>query len=110
MTFKARCRKALQLSLNVPAIALLDRVRRQPAVVAAEAGRRQSGTAKDVAPGLGWVSAASASRCEDLTQLYAGLARARQHKAVAEIMTERHVARDSLRLMTRSRPGRSATS
>ena len=39
-------RKALQFSLNVPAIELLDRVGIEPAVVAAEAGGRQSGAAE----------------------------------------------------------------
>ncbi len=39
-------KRALQLSLNVPAIALLDRVGVEPAVVAPAAGRRQSGAAE----------------------------------------------------------------
>ena len=48
MTFQGTVpvRKALQLSLNVPAIALARPRRLQPAVVAAEAGRRQSGVAE----------------------------------------------------------------
>ena len=48
MTFQGTVpvRKALQLSLNVPAIALARPRRRQPADVAPEAGRHQSGVAE----------------------------------------------------------------
>ena len=48
MTFQGTVpvRKALQLSLNVPAIALLDRVGSSRLIVAADAGRRQSGAAE----------------------------------------------------------------
>ena len=55
MTFQGTVpvRKALQLSLNVPAIALLDRVGANRLVVAAETGRRQSGAAKGRSAGFG---------------------------------------------------------
>ena len=78
MTFQGTVtvRKALQLSLNVPAIALLDRVGSPPAVVAAEAGRRAIWCCRRTRRrALRWASAASASRCRIWSQLYAGLAR-----------------------------------
>ena len=58
--------------------------RLEPAVVAAEAGRRQSGAAEGRSAGpCAWASAASASRLQDLAQLYAGLARLGSTSAAA---------------------------
>ena len=65
-------RRALQLSLNVPAIAVLEQGRRQPPERAARPGRRRAGAAEERGAGpRAWGSAASASRLTDLVMLYA---------------------------------------
>ena len=68
-------RKALQLSLNVPAIAILDRV----GVDRLAVRLKQAGAAlvlpKDEAPGLAMGLGGVGIRLVDLTMLYAGLAR-----------------------------------
>ena len=69
-------RRALQMSLNVPAVAVLDEVGAEPADRAARAGRRARwccprARRRDSRMGLGGVGI----RLTDLTMLYAGLAR-----------------------------------
>jgi penicillin-binding protein 1C len=101
MTFQGTVpvRKALQLSLNVPAIALLDRV----GASRLSSRLKQAGVnlvlPKDEAPGLAMGLGGVGVTLQDLAQLYAGLARLGNAKPLREIMTARDDARDSLRLM-----------
>jgi penicillin-binding protein 1C len=101
MTFQGTVpvRKALQLSLNVPAIALLDRV----GASRLSSRLKQAGVnlvlPKDEAPGLAMGLGGVGVTLQDLAQLYAGLARLGNTKPLREIMTARDDARDSLRLM-----------
>ena len=77
-------RQALQQSLNMPAIAVLDRVGRQPADGAALRRRApcwccRRGQSPGLAIGLGGVG----TKLSDLVMLYAGIAAARHGAAVA---------------------------
>jgi len=100
MTFQGTVpvRKALQLSLNVPAIALLDRV----GASRLSSRLKQAGgnlvLPKDEAPGLAMGLGGVGVTLQDLAQLYAGLARLGTTRPLREIMTERD-ARDPMRLM-----------
>ena len=101
MTFQGTVpvRKALQLSLNVPAIALARPRRRQPAVVAAEAGRRQSGAAEGRGAGP---CDGSRRRRRHAAGSGAALLRAgaaRQHDGRCARSSGERRARESLRLM-----------
>jgi penicillin-binding protein 1C len=100
MTFQGTVpvRKALQLSLNVPAVALLDRV---------GAGRlsarlKQAGAnlvlPKDEAPGLAMGLGGVGITLQDLVQLYSGLARLGSTRPLREIAASDD-AREPLRLM-----------
>ena len=99
MTFQGTVpvRKALQLSLNVPAIALLDRV----GASRLSSRLKQAGTnlvlPKDEAPGLAMGLGGVGITLQDLVQLYGGLARLGNTRPLREIASE--PARDSLRLM-----------
>ena len=99
MTFQGTVpvRKALQLSLNVPAIALLDRV----GASRLSSRLKQAGTnlvlPKDEAPGLAMGLGGVGVTLQDLVQLYCGLARLGNTKPLREIESEDK--RDSLRLM-----------
>jgi penicillin-binding protein 1C len=101
MTFQGTVpvRKALQFSLNVPAIALLDRV----GASRLSSRLKQAGVnlvlPKDEAPGLAMGLGGVGVTLKDLTQLYVGLARLGNTSPLREIMTARHDGRDSLRLM-----------
>jgi penicillin-binding protein 1C len=101
MTFQGTVpvRKALQLSLNVPAIALLDRVGSSRL----SSRLKQAGVnlvlPKDEAPGLAMGLGGVGITLQDLAQLYVGLARLGNTKPLREIMTARDDARDPLRLM-----------
>src|ERR1700761_9083453 len=101
MTFQGTVpvRKALQLSLNVPAIALLDRV----GASRLSSRLKQAGgnlvLPKDEVPGLAMGLGGVGVTLQDLTQLYAGLARLGATKPLREIMNVRDDARESLRLM-----------
>ncbi|WP_407153929.1 penicillin-binding protein 1C [Bradyrhizobium sp. STM 3557] len=95
-------RKALQLSLNVPAIVLLDRVG------AGRLSSRLRGAGanlilpKDEAPGLAMGLGGVGVTLQDLAMLYAGLPRLGTTKPLREIMTRedaRDDAREPLRLM-----------
>jgi penicillin-binding protein 1C len=100
MTFQGTVpvRKALQLSLNVPAIALLDRV----GASRLSSRLKQAGgnlvLPKDEAPGLAMGLGGVGVTLQDLAQLYAGLARLGTTRPLREIMTEKD-ARDPMRLM-----------
>jgi penicillin-binding protein 1C len=99
MTFQGTVpvRKALQLSLNVPAIALLDRV----GASRLTSRLKQAGTnlvlPKDEAPGLAMGLGGVGVTLQDLVQLYCGLARLGNTKPLREIASDQE--RDSLRLM-----------
>jgi len=90
-------RKALQLSLNVPAIVLLDRV----GASRLTSRLKQAGTnlvlPKDEAPGLAMGLGGVGITLQDLVQLYCGLARLGNTKPLREIASDHE--RDSLRLM-----------
>ncbi|WP_371815119.1 penicillin-binding protein 1C [Bradyrhizobium sp. CCBAU 51753] len=100
MTFQGTVpvRKALQLSLNVPAIALLDRV----GASRLSSRLKQAGTSlvlpKDETPGLAMGLGGVGVTLQDLTQLYAGLARLGATKPLREIMRAND-ERETMRLM-----------
>lgn len=101
MTFQGTVpvRKALQLSLNVPAIALLDRVGSSRL----SSRLKQAGVnlvlPKDEAPGLAMGLGGVGITLQDLAQLYSGLARLGDTRPLREIMNASGDVRDSLRLM-----------
>jgi len=100
MTFQGTVpvRKALQLSLNVPAIALLDRV----GASRLSSRLKQAGgnlvLPKDEAPGLAMGLGGVGVTLQDLAQLYAGLARLGTTKPLREIVMPKD-ERDPMRLM-----------
>ena len=100
MTFQGTVpvRKALQLSLNVPAIALLDRV----GASRLSSRLKQAGTnlvlPKDEAPGLAMGLGGVGITLADLAQLYAGLARLGATKPLREIVLAKD-EREPMRLM-----------
>jgi penicillin-binding protein 1C len=100
MTFQGTVpiRKALQLSLNVPAIALLDRV----GASRLSSRLKQAGGSlvlpKDEAPGLAMGLGGVGVTLQDLTQLYAGFPRLGTTKPLREIMIDRD-SREPMRLM-----------
>ena len=100
MTFQGTVpvRKALQLSLNVPAIALLDRV----GASRLSSRLKQAGgnlvLPKDEAPGLAMGLGGVGVTLQDLAQLYAGLARLGTTRPLREIMVAKD-ERDPMRLM-----------
>ena len=99
MTFQGTVpvRKALQLSLNVPAIALLDRV----GASRLSSRLKQAGAnlvlPKDEAPGLAMGLGGVGVTLQDLVQLYSGLARLGTTRPLCEIAKDE--PRDFLRLM-----------
>ena len=100
MTFQGTVavRKALQLSLNVPAIAVLDRV----GASRLSSRLKQAGgnlvLPKEEAPGLAMGLGGVGITLQDLVQLYAGLARLGTTRPLREIMTAGD-AREPMRLM-----------
>jgi penicillin-binding protein 1C len=92
-------RKALQLSLNVPAVALLDRIgaARLSARLSQAGGSMvfRKGEAPGLAMGLGGVGVT----LTDLTMLYAGLARQGMTMALVERKSELSLARPPRRLL-----------
>jgi penicillin-binding protein 1C len=101
MTFQGTVpvRKALQMSLNVPAIALLDRV----GASRLSSRLKQAGAnlvlPKDEAPGLAMGLGGVGITLQDLVQLYGGLARLGITRPLREIMKASDDAREPLRLM-----------
>jgi penicillin-binding protein 1C len=90
-------RKALQLSLNVPAIALLDRVGSSRLASRLKQAGANLVLPKDEAPGLAMGLGGVGITLQDLVQLYGGLARLGNTRPPREIASE--PPRDSLRLM-----------
>jgi penicillin-binding protein 1C len=92
-------KRALQLSLNVPAIALLDRVGSSRL----SSRLRQAGVnlvlPKEEAPGLAMGLGGVGVTLQDLALLYAGLARLGNTKPLREIVTAHDDQRDPLRLL-----------
>jgi penicillin-binding protein 1C len=92
-------KRALQLSLNVPAIALLDRV----GASRLSSRLRQAGVnlvlPKEEAPGLAMGLGGVGVTLQDLVQLYAGLARLGNTRPLREIVTAHDDQRDPLRLL-----------
>jgi len=92
-------KRALQLSLNVPAIALLDRVGSSRL----SSRLRQAGVnlvlPKEEAPGLAMGLGGVGVTLQDLAQLYAGLARLGSTRPLREIVTVHDDQRDPLRLL-----------
>ena len=101
MTFQGTVpvRKALQMSLNVPAIALLDRV----GASRLSSRLKQAGAnlvlPKDEAPGLAMGLGGVGITLQDLVQLYCGLARLGNTPPLREIVNLGGNTRDSLRLL-----------
>jgi penicillin-binding protein 1C len=101
MTFQGTVsvRKALQLSLNVPAIALLDRV----GASRLSSRLKQAGGnlvfPKDEAPGLAMGLGGVGVTLQDLAQLYAGIARLGTTRPLREIIGTGDAPRDAMRLM-----------
>ena len=101
MTFQGTVpvRKALQLSLNVPAIALLDRV----GASRLSSRLKQAGAnlvlPKDEVPGLAMGLGGVGVTLQDLVQLYSGLARLGTTRPLREIANAEDDERDPLRLM-----------
>jgi penicillin-binding protein 1C len=101
MTFQGTVpvRKALQLSLNVPAIALLDRV----GASRLSSRLKQAGAnlvlPKDEAPGLAMGLGGVGVTLQDLVQLYSGLARLGSTRPLRELVRANDDQRDPLRLM-----------
>jgi penicillin-binding protein 1C len=101
MTFQGTVpvRKALQLSLNVPAVVLLDRV----GASRLSSRLKQAGAnlvlPKDEAPGLAMGLGGVGITLQDLAQLYSGLARLGTTRPLREIVRTQDDRRDPLRLM-----------
>jgi penicillin-binding protein 1C len=101
MTFQGTVpvRRALQMSLNVPAIALLDRV----GASRLSSRLKQAGASlvlpKDEAPGLAMGLGGVGVTLQDLVQLYSGLARLGSTRPLRELVTGHDDPRDPLRLM-----------
>ena len=101
MTFQGTVpvRKALQLSLNVPAIALLDRV----GASRLSSRLKQAGgnlvLPKDEVPGLAMGLGGVGVTLQDLVQLYTGIARLGTTRPLREVMLGDDGPRDPLRLL-----------
>ncbi len=100
MTFQGTVpvRKALQLSLNVPAIALLDRVGSSRLSSRLKQAGGNLVLPKDEAPGLAMGLGGVGITLQDLAQLYAGLARLGAAKPLREIVLASD-DRERMRLM-----------
>ena len=104
MTFQGTVpvRKALQLSLNVPAIALLDRVGSSRLSSRLKQAGGNLVLPKDEAPGLAMGLGGVGVTLQDLAQLYTGLARLGAARPLREIMLaqeKNNDDREPMRLM-----------
>jgi len=101
MTFQGTVpvRRALQMSLNVPAVALLDRVGASRLASRLKQAGASLELPKDEAPGLAMGLGGAGITLQDLVQLYAGLARLGNTQQLREIQNQRDDAREALRLM-----------
>jgi penicillin-binding protein 1C len=99
MTFQGTVpvRKALRMSLNVPAIALLDRVGASRLLSRLKQAGAKLVLPKDEAPGLAMGLGGVGVTLQDLVQLYCGLARLGNTRPLREIINSD--PRDPLRLM-----------
>jgi penicillin-binding protein 1C len=101
MTFQGTVpvRKALQLSLNVPAVALLERV----GASRLSSRLKQAGAnlvlPKDEVPGLAMGIGGVGVTLQDLAQLYSGLARLGSTRPLREIVNAKDDQREPMRLM-----------
>ncbi len=100
MTFQGTVpvRKALQLSLNVPAIALLERVGSSRLSSRLKQAGGNLVLPKDETPGLAMGLGGVGVTLQDLAQLYAGLARLGAARPLREVMLDQD-EREPLRLM-----------
>ena len=103
MTFQGTVpvKKALQLSLNVPAIALLDRVGSSRLASRLKQAGGNLVLPKDEAPGLAMGLGGVGVTLQDLAMLYAGFPRLGTTRALREIVASTDDAREPLRLMDR---------
>jgi penicillin-binding protein 1C len=92
-------KRALQQSLNVPAIALLDRVGSSRLSARLKQAGANLVLPKEEAPGLAMGLGGVGVTLQDLALLYAGLPRLGSTKPLREIMDGRPDARETLRLM-----------
>jgi penicillin-binding protein 1C len=101
MTFQGTVavRRALQQSLNVPAIALLDRVGASRLASRLKQAGANLVLPKDEAPGLAMGLGGVGVTLQDLVQLYSGLARLGNTRPLREIVNAQDARGDSLRLM-----------
>jgi penicillin-binding protein 1C len=101
MTFQGTVavRRALQQSLNVPAIALLDRVGASRLASRLKQAGANLVLPKDEAPGLAMGLGGVGVTLQDLVQLYSGLARLGNTRPLREIVNAKDASGDSLRLM-----------
>jgi penicillin-binding protein 1C len=101
MTFQGTVpvKRALQFSLNVPAIALLDRVGSSRLSSRLKQAGANLILPRDEAPGLAMGLGGVGVTLQDLALLYAGLPRLGTTKPLREIIDGRDDGRDPLRLM-----------
>jgi penicillin-binding protein 1C len=101
MTFQGTVavRKALQMSLNVPAVALLDRVGASRLSSRLKQAGANLELPKDEAPGLAMGLGGVGITLQDLVQLYAGLARLGNTLPLREIQSQRDEVREPQRLL-----------
>jgi penicillin-binding protein 1C len=101
MTFQGTVpvRKALQMSLNVPAVALLDRVGASRLSSRLKQAGAHLELPKDETPGLAMGLGGVGITLQDLVQLYSGLARLGNTRPLLEIRSQRDEAREPQRLL-----------
>lgn len=101
MTFQGTVpvRKALQMSLNVPAVELLDRVGANRLSSRLKQAGANLELPKDEAPGLAMGLGGVGITLQDLVQLYSGLARLGNTRPLREIEGQRDEAREPERLL-----------
>jgi penicillin-binding protein 1C len=101
MTFQGTVpvRKALQMSLNVPAVALLDRVGASRLASRLKQAGAHLELPKDETPGLAMGLGGVGITLQDLVQLYSGLARLGDARPLLEIQSQRDEASESQRLL-----------
>jgi penicillin-binding protein 1C len=92
-------KRALQQSLNVPAIALLDRVGSSRLSARLKQAGANLVLPKEEAPGLAMGLGGVGVTLQDLAMLYAGLPRLGSTKPLREIMDGGHDVRETMRLM-----------
>jgi penicillin-binding protein 1C len=101
MTFQGTVpvRKALQMSLNVPAVALLHRVGASRLSSRLKQAGANLELPKDEAPGLAMGLGGVGITLQDLVQLYSGLARLGNTRPLREIQSQREQTGESQRLL-----------